>query len=86
MQYDRRDFLKSAAAATIGAPAIHLVSQTKKYRTALIGTGRWGMNILREAMAAGQSHGGFSRGRSAGCGGGSSRRSASRGAGRDGVG
>jgi predicted dehydrogenase len=55
MQYDRRDFLKSAASATIGAPAIHLVSQTKKYRTALIGTGWWGMNILREAMAAGQS-------------------------------
>lgn len=30
-------------------------AKDKKYRTALIGTGWWGMNILREAMAAGQS-------------------------------
>src|SRR5262249_46933197 len=27
----------------------------RKYRTALIGTGWWGMNLLREALAAGQS-------------------------------
>src|SRR5690606_26362178 len=47
-------FLRSAAAATIGFPAIHL-AQTRKYRTALIGSGWWGMNILREAMAAGES-------------------------------
>src|SRR4030095_2501287 len=26
----------------------------KKYRTALIGSGWWGMNILREALASGQ--------------------------------
>lgn len=52
---DRRSFLKSAAAAAIGAPALHLRPQARKYRTALIGSGWWGMNILREAMAAGES-------------------------------
>src|SRR5690606_27872464 len=30
-------------------------TKDKKYRTALIGCGWWGMNILREAIAAGQS-------------------------------
>jgi predicted dehydrogenase len=34
-------------------PAIHAASKGKKYRTALIGSGWWGMNILRDAMAAG---------------------------------
>lgn len=38
---------------TSGAPAVHAQSKGKKYRTALIGSGWWGMNILKEAMAAG---------------------------------
>ncbi len=54
----RRQFLKSAtltAAATVAsAPAV--LSQAKagkRYRTALVGSGWWGMNILGEAMRAG---------------------------------
>ena len=53
---DRRDFLKASAAATlIAAPFVRAQSKDKKYRTALIGGGWWGMNILREAVAAGES-------------------------------
>jgi predicted dehydrogenase len=45
---DRRLFFQSALSA---AP---LLAQTgRKYRTALIGSGWWGMNILREALASG---------------------------------
>ncbi|MGV3484198.1 MAG: Gfo/Idh/MocA family protein [Planctomycetaceae bacterium] len=53
----RRTFLASTAAASAlaSAPIIHAASKDKKYRTALIGSGWWGMNILREALAAGQS-------------------------------
>ncbi len=36
-------------------PAVHADGKSKKYRTALIGCGWWGMNILTEAMSAGQS-------------------------------
>ena len=51
----RRQFLQSvvAASAAATAPYVHAQSKAKKYRTALIGSGWWGMNILREAMAAG---------------------------------
>src|SRR5262245_46439380 len=53
---DRRDFLKASAAATLfPAPLIGLQSKDKKYRTALIGCGWWGMNILNEAIAARES-------------------------------
>jgi len=60
MKTNRRDFLKASASSLavspIYAPAIlGMQAKDKKYRTALIGTGWWGMNILREAMAAGQS-------------------------------
>jgi len=59
MTTNRRDFLKSSAASmaftSISAPAIFATQKAKKYRTALIGSGWWGMNILREAMAAGES-------------------------------
>lgn len=50
----RRHFLQSAAAASAAFGAIPLLGQKsdKKYRTALIGSGWWGMNILREAMAS----------------------------------
>src|SRR5882672_5869492 len=48
---DRRDFLKASAAATLfPGPFVHAQSKDKKYRTAIIGCGWWGMNILREAM------------------------------------
>lgn len=50
----RRRFL-AAATASLAAPAIITAQPGRKYRTALVGSGWWGMNILREAMAAGQS-------------------------------
>ncbi|HBV61790.1 MAG TPA: oxidoreductase [Rhodopirellula sp.] len=51
----RRQFIQSAAVAgTLAAtPAIHArKNKAKRYRTALIGSGWWGMNILKEALAA----------------------------------
>jgi predicted dehydrogenase len=50
----RRHFLRAAAAAPLAFNAVPLLAQRaeKKYRTALIGSGWWGMNILREAMAS----------------------------------
>jgi predicted dehydrogenase len=60
MAVQRRQFIKAVAAGAIvggvqirGAPAVHAQSKAKTYRTALVGSGWWGMNILREAMAAG---------------------------------
>lgn len=44
----RRDLLLTSSAVPL------LRAQGKKYSTALIGTGWWGMNILGEAMASGQ--------------------------------
>ena len=56
MTLPRRTFLASSVAATalVGTPTIHAASKDKKYRTALIGSGWWGMNILREALASKQ--------------------------------
>jgi predicted dehydrogenase len=45
---NRRSFLKNSF-ATAAAPFVH-AQATTKYRTALIGSGWWGMNILREAI------------------------------------
>ncbi|CAN5156349.1 Gfo/Idh/MocA family oxidoreductase [soil metagenome] len=57
MDEGRRQFIRSAGAAgalALGAPAVLGQNKSsKRYRTALIGSGWWGMNILREAMAAG---------------------------------
>lgn len=55
MKLNRRDFLKTSLAAgvTLAAPGI-LPAQPSLYRTAIIGTGWWGMNILEEAMASRQ--------------------------------
>ncbi|MCD0458855.1 Gfo/Idh/MocA family protein [Roseiconus lacunae] len=55
MHLKRRSFLTgtTAAAALTAAPAIHAASKDKQYRVALIGSGWWGMNILREAISAG---------------------------------
>ena len=55
MNINRRTFIKTSAVASLAFPHIHVNSQTKKYRTALIGSGWWGMNILRTAIAAGES-------------------------------
>ncbi|HUR46529.1 MAG TPA: Gfo/Idh/MocA family oxidoreductase, partial [Candidatus Saccharimonadales bacterium] len=56
MNLTRRGFIRSATATTAAFAAIPLLGADpdRKYRTALIGSGWWGMNILREAMAAGQ--------------------------------
>jgi predicted dehydrogenase len=53
---ERRQFIKSTVAAStlLATPAIHGADKVKQYRTALIGSGWWGMNILREAIASGQ--------------------------------
>jgi predicted dehydrogenase len=48
---ERRDFLKIPGAAWGAAP---LFGQRGKFRTALVGTGWWGMNILGEAIASGE--------------------------------
>ncbi|MGJ8695093.1 MAG: Gfo/Idh/MocA family protein [Verrucomicrobiaceae bacterium] len=51
----RRNFL-SGVAGTLGAPLIlGDIKSGKVYRTALIGCGWWGTNILREAVKAGHS-------------------------------
>ena len=59
---NRRDFLKASAVATgaalwgAGAPLVRGADKAgKAYTVALIGTGWWGTNILREAMASGRS-------------------------------
>lgn len=56
MKLDRRRFIRgsAAAAAVVAAPRIHAASKAKQFRTALIGSGWWGMNILREALAGGE--------------------------------
>lgn len=56
MNFHRRDFLKASASASLfPTPLLGTTRKAAKYRTALIGCGWWGMNILREAMAAGES-------------------------------
>ena len=56
MSINRPTFLATTAAASaiVSSPSVHAASKDKKYRTALIGSGWWGLNILREALAAGQ--------------------------------
>ncbi|MEX6688888.1 Gfo/Idh/MocA family oxidoreductase [Danxiaibacter flavus] len=54
----RRTFIKNTSTGLIFSAvpfAQSLGAYQSKYTTALIGTGWWGMNILREAIAAGQS-------------------------------
>lgn len=49
---NRRSFLSSSAASSllIGAPAILGQSTDRVYRAVLIGSGWWGMNLLREGL------------------------------------
>ena len=56
MSINRRTFLKSSIATGLAfsAPAILKAQTGRKYRTALIGSGWWGMNIARTAMQSGQ--------------------------------
>src|SRR5262245_49871400 len=54
MTLTRRGFLAASSAAA-AAPWIMGADKPRTYRTALIGCGWWGNNILTEAMAAGQS-------------------------------
>jgi predicted dehydrogenase len=57
MNHTRRHFLKTTAAASLAFSAFPVFgadSPAKKYRTALIGCGWWGNNILGEAMASGE--------------------------------
>ncbi len=53
MNVTRRSFLGTSAAGF--ALPIFGAENNKKYRTALVGSGWWGMNILRSAMEAGES-------------------------------
>lgn len=60
MPIPRRNFLRSTAASAVGGLVVPAfvgaqVKSEKKYRTALIGSGWWGMNILGEAMRSGRS-------------------------------
>ena len=56
MSINRRTFLKSSLISSLAfsAPAILRAQTGRKYRTALIGSGWWGMNIARVAMQSGQ--------------------------------
>ncbi|HXX94039.1 MAG TPA: Gfo/Idh/MocA family oxidoreductase [Planctomycetota bacterium] len=51
MSSTRREFL-AAGATLAAAPFVRAVPQDRTFRTALIGSGWWGKNILREAMDA----------------------------------
>jgi predicted dehydrogenase len=55
MNVTRRGFLATSAVAgaAMAAPAIHGAEKDKKYKTALVGSGWWGMNILRTGIQAG---------------------------------
>nr|MCU0355169.1 Gfo/Idh/MocA family oxidoreductase [Cytophagales bacterium] len=53
---NRKQFLQTAAlagASLLSSPFVTFAKPPSKYRTALIGSGWWGMNILRCAMQAG---------------------------------
>src|SRR5436190_17034892 len=55
MTSTRRRLLQTAAACAVAAPYVARAADPgKKYRTALIGAGWWGKNILKEAMASGR--------------------------------
>ncbi|HEY3129398.1 MAG TPA: Gfo/Idh/MocA family oxidoreductase [Acidobacteriota bacterium] len=52
---NRRSFIRSSVAAGMAFSAVPIFgANNDKYRTALLGSGWWGMNILHEAMASGE--------------------------------
>ncbi len=55
MNLTRRQLMAGASTALAGAATPLVRAQGRKYKTALIGTGWWGMNILTCAMEAGES-------------------------------
>lgn len=57
MSISRRQFLAASTSAglLVAAPAVHGAEKSKKYRTALVGCGWWGMNITRTAIEASES-------------------------------
>ncbi|HMJ90577.1 MAG TPA: Gfo/Idh/MocA family oxidoreductase [Candidatus Acidoferrum sp.] len=56
MKLNRRQFIRSAAAASVAFNAWPLAAAEpgRKFRIALIGSGWWGKNILKEAIASGR--------------------------------
>jgi predicted dehydrogenase len=57
MAITRREFVRASAAAgaLLAAPAVITAAKAEqRYRTALVGSGWWGMNIFREALGSGQ--------------------------------
>src|SRR2546422_9863525 len=56
MRTNRRKFIQTSFAAGVALPGFPYVraQSAQKFRVALIGTGRWGMNILRTAMESGE--------------------------------
>ncbi|HWE36267.1 MAG TPA: Gfo/Idh/MocA family oxidoreductase [Isosphaeraceae bacterium] len=54
--FTRREFVKATAAGlAVAGPAVRTEAKAgKSYKTALIGTGWWGTNIVREALRSGQ--------------------------------
>ncbi len=56
MSIDRRTFIRTSIAtgAALAFPNIITAARVKTYRTALIGSGWWGMNIASEAIASGR--------------------------------
>ena len=58
MNLTRRKFLQTttalAGAAVASRPFVRAAEPARKFRTALIGSGWWGKNILKEAMASGR--------------------------------
>jgi len=56
MKINRRNFVKTSVAAGMAFSAVPIIGaqRDKKYTTALIGSGWWGMNILRVAIESGE--------------------------------
>jgi predicted dehydrogenase len=56
VKLNRRRFLQTTAAASLVFGAVPLIAAEpgRKYRTAVLGSGWWGKNILKEAMAGGR--------------------------------
>lgn len=56
MKTTRRGFVATGLSAgmALSAPALHAQPRDRKFKTALVGSGWWGMNILREAIKSGE--------------------------------
>lgn len=54
---NRRDFIRTTASAGVAFTAVPILDRrtAQRYHTALVGSGWWGMNILRTAVEAGRS-------------------------------